>query len=81
MTAREFLAGWVLTFGTGPVTWPRRKSNAWYTQACKQQVAVNSSCVAAYFDASGGDTYQINEAGLNYLKGDDDDPRADTPAG
>jgi len=71
---RAFLTRWVLEFGLEPVMWGRRRDVPWYRELLLNASGVDDDTWAQYFArAHGEDGVYINEAGLQFLKGDDDD--------
>ena len=72
---RAYLARWIMEFGTGPVTWDERADNPWYENELECGTSVDDPVVRRFITHTyeGDGCAQITEAGLQFLKGDEDD--------
>lgn len=67
---REFLMRWLMEFGSEPQAYDQRFANTWYDS---NRYGVNDLIFKPYFHEVGlgpTGTYQINQAGLDFIKGE-----------
>ena len=70
---RAYLARWVLEFGTRSVSWNERAENQWYNNELHVGATVDHPDVRKFIPLGARAYAMINEAGLQFLKGDADD--------
>lgn len=67
---REFLMRWLMEFGTEPASWDRRAACEWYMDQLSEDFSAGEPETLPYLVHTDPDEYQLNQAGLDFIKGE-----------